>query len=117
MAQEITIPDSPNAIQKVILDDTKIEIQSFFNTRNNSWYLNIFSNNGGELILGGVKLIPSQSQTGRYFKLDFPSGNLWCLRVQGNIGDYLDRTSFSDGNYGLYYISRDEELEFGLAGI
>ena len=113
----INIPDEPYYTQRVTLESTAIRLITKFNSRNNSWYLDIKTGGGSSDILSGIKIMPNQNLTGRYDLPLLPDGNFFCLRTQNRFDD-IGRDNFgNDKVYQLYWVPTDEELEAGLDGI
>lgn len=116
MASEIKIPNSAWHEQSISVSGDLIQIVFKFNTRDDSWYIDLLEDTG-EGILYGIKVMPNQSLTGRYSYLDsLPSGNLWCLRVKNDFSP-INRNNLGIGEaYSLFWLSEEEEKEWGLDG-
>ena len=111
MALEIFVPSTPYSEQQVSLGESVLTFEFKFNSRNSSWYLNLYDSQKETEILTGIKIQPNQNLTGRYKLEGFPLGALWCLRVQSS-EEVLGRYNLGVGkNYSMFYLSDDEELE------
>lgn len=116
MATKIRIPDTPFSEQKVVIGDNLLTVILKFNSRNNSWYLDIKDAVGENNIISGIKIMPNQNLTGRYVIDEFSNGNLWCQR-NVNTDTVLGRDNFGiNKDYGLIYLSNDEEEILGING-
>lgn len=116
MAVLIKVPDSPWSSQRITLKGESFLFVLKFNTRNESWYLDI-QTTLEEAIVSGIKIMPNQNLTYRQkYKTSLPDGNLWCIRGKNDFSDIGRDNLGIDETYELMWLSTEEEEEFGIDG-
>lgn len=105
--------DSSYSEQRVTLGTSSYNIVFKYNSRNESWYLNLSTSDGQESILEGIKIMPNQSLTSRYLLPDF-EGTLFCIRDK-NDPTPLGRNNLGrDKTYRLVWLTEEEAKGFGV---
>lgn len=112
MATEILIPEDPHSTIRASLSGKYVTLKFKYNTRSDSWYLDIYEADNETVIISGIMIKPNQNLTGRYRLSGLPDGNLWCFRKQSASGE-VGRNSLQ-GDYGLLWVPASEELEVNI---
>ena len=116
MALNIRIPDSAWSEQQVTISNNVLTLAFKFNSRNDSWYVDISNSDNTENIISGLNVMPNQNLTGRYFLSDISEGNIWCVR-KSTTSEPIGRDNFGIGkDFELWYIPDSEEQELGING-
>lgn len=117
MTIKIRVPDSAFSEQQVNLTDTVVTLTLKFNSRNDSWYIDIKDAANTTVVKSGIKVMPNQNLTGRYLLSDLTDGNIWCFR-QKSSDEVIGRDNLGlDKTYGLWYLTLAEEEELGFDDI
>jgi len=76
---------SQNAIssQTVTLDNVTYKLTFTWNTRCETWYIDI-GDHSGEAIVRGIKVSPAIEILGRHADLRLPGGKLWLMHILNN---------------------------------
>jgi hypothetical protein len=116
MAVLIKVPDSPWSSQRIPLKGETFLFVFKFNTRDESWNLDIQTTLENPII-SGIKIMPNQNLTFRQkYKTQLPSGNLWCIRSKNNFSPIGRENLGIDKTYELMWLTPEEEEEFGING-
>lgn len=110
MIQSIPVPDSSYSTQRLNVANTIYNLQLSFNSRDLSWYLDIFDIQNTP-ILQGKKIQFGSAVTGRYLLTGFDIGNLYVAKTQDR-NEPLGRDNFGENKlYEFWFITKDTEQE------
>lgn len=102
--------ETPNWQQNVLLGGVPFNINAYYNVRDTSWYINIFTNENEAIILG-KKLIINTDILSSVFSPKQPRGLLFLLPIT----DVLEITRDNMGiDVELIFVGVDELLQQGL---
>jgi hypothetical protein len=101
------VQDSAYQVQRVNIENTIYQLQLTFNSRDSSWYLDIFDINSSP-ILQSCKLQWGSLITNNLRLTQFPNGNFYILKTELR-DEPITRTNFgADKLYRLVYITNEE---------
>ena len=106
-----TPPDRNDCITRITLGGTAYVFKFSYNNAGEFWTMGIYEDRG-KPVVAGMKIVPSFPMNA-FLKgrKDLPQGILAAFTSE----DRIERTTFSDGDARLYFISSDE-LEEGEDG-
>jgi len=103
----INNPTTPYSTYKVILDGDSYTFTQRYNTRSDSWYLDIVTSSG-EVIVLGRKLVLYMPVVVRNLSL-MPLGNITVLRKGSSKATEITRDNLSvDSDYNLVYYNLED---------
>jgi len=91
----------------VTLDSINYLLRIYWNTRDEAWYMDIFTP-ANDPIICGLKLVDNYDFSGCYVQSDVPPG-MFLLYDDSNSGESCGRYGLGN-NYILIYISADDEF-------
>lgn len=107
MALRLDVLDSPDGSYKVSLEGQVFTIKTRYNSRTESWYLSVETNEG-VIITSYEKMIPKQALV-QYNTEMFASGNLYLVNNTQDASLIPERDSLGSGKiFELYYLTEDE---------
>lgn len=101
----ITTPDSAWYEQEVTLEGKNVILEMYWNTRNDSWNLNVYTVDR-EPIITGVKLVQNNWTHIHYHNAELPLGELVCVKVNDRAEELGRHNLGSD--YLLVYLTNQE---------
>lgn len=110
---EITVPNTSYSTQRVNINNTVYNLQLSFNSRDNSWYLDLFDIDNNP-ILQSKKLQWGSAITSRYILPNLIDGDFFILKTEER-DQILGRDNFGVNKlYNLVYLTEEEqEVAFG----
>jgi hypothetical protein len=105
-----TFPTTPLYDMRVVLDNEEFEFSFDYNGREDRWYFDI-KDASGELLVRGVKVVPSISLLGQYALTGLPKGNLIASHALNDDDEAPGWEELGeDLRVSLLYVEEGEEL-------
>lgn len=105
----IKTPSQASSSYKVSLEGQSYKLYQRFNTRTQSWYLDVYNSDNSPLVLGR-KLLPEVPIIVRNLDL-MPKGNLTVVQNKSSLATSITRDNLGEGkDYELNYYTLEDLL-------